>query len=241
MAYRYRKPYRVKRKKPILRSRIFRTGILITTVAGAVIYFLFFSEFFQIQKIILTGDKIFSEENISTLIAGKNIFLVDINDIEKEILGNFPQAAKVKIRRNFPDTLNISTEKRMPVALWCESETCFLTDKDGVIFQESQNETSLIKISGKKEMLSEEKIAQILDIQTKLSALAGVTTTEAIIVSKERLNIKISEGWEIYFNTEGNLDWQIQELALVLEKQISPEKRKNLEYIDLRFSRVYYK
>ena len=67
------------------------------------------------------------------------------------------------------------------------------------------------------------------------------TTTGAVIVSEERLNVKTSEGWEIYFNTADDLDWQVQELALVLEKQITPEKRRNLEYIDLRFSRVYYK
>ena len=60
-------------------------------------------------------------------------------------------------------------------------------------------------------------------------------------VSEKRLNTKTSEGWEIYFNLKGDLNWQITELGLVSEKQIPLEDRGELEYIDLRFSRVYYK
>jgi len=55
------------------------------------------------------------------------------------------------------------------------------------------------------------------------------------------LDAETTEGWTVRFNLKGDLDWQVTELRLALEKQISPEKRKSLEYIDLRFSRVYYK
>jgi len=104
----------------------------------------------------------------------------------------------------------------------------------GLIVGNSVDEADAINVVKKGNTLT-------LDIQDKLKNIAGVTTTRAIIVSEERLNIAVSEGWEIYFNTEGDLDWQIKELWIVLEKQISPEKRKNLEYVDLRFSRVFYK
>ena len=236
----YRKPYRVKRKKAIWRSRLFRISLLFLIIIGAVSYFLLFSPVFHIKKIIITGDKIFSQENIGALADGKNFFLIDTREIKDYILSSFPQTADVKIRRSLPDVLDISVKKRYPAVLWCESEKCSLADKNGVIFREAADE-NLMRISGKKEELGKEKIAQILDIQDKLKNIAGVTTTEALIVSKGRINIGISEGWEIYFNTEGDLDWQIKELGLVLEKQISPERRKNLEYVDLRFSRVFYK
>jgi len=58
---------------------------------------------------------------------------------------------------------------------------------------------------------------------------------EVSIISEERLNAKTSEGWEIYFNLEGDINWQLTKLGAVLEKEIPPEKRENLEYIDLRF------
>lgn len=224
-----------------MRSRVFWIGILSFLAIAVIYYFLFFSGFFKIKKIIITGDQIISEEIARTFVARNNIFLINAAKIEKDILSGFSQIAKVKISRSFPSTLNISIIKREPAAVWCDLEKCFLTDNDGVNFREAPTETDLIKITGAKELVGRESISQILRIQKELKDKSIATTTRAFIVSEERLNIKTSEGWEAYFNLKGNLDWQLQELNLVLEKQISPEKRRNLEYVDLRFSRVYYK
>jgi len=55
------------------------------------------------------------------------------------------------------------------------------------------------------------------------------------------LDVKTAEGWEIYFNLEENLSWQLTQLYLLLERKISPEERRTLQYIDLRFNKIYYK
>ena len=240
MAYRYKKSYRIKRKKSVLKNRFFWFGILLLAVIGGISYFLFLSGIFQVKKVMVDGG-VKWEENIRPLVPPKNIFFINTSKTEKDISGKFPQIAEIKVRRSFPDALKISVIERTAQALWCEEEKCFLMDGGGGMFGESQSETSLIKITGAKELLGKEKISEILEIQVKLKNVLVATTTGAVIVSEERLNVKTSEGWEIYFNTADDLDWQVQELALVLEKQITPEKRRNLEYIDLRFSRVYYK
>lgn len=242
MVYRYKKLYRIKKNKPILGSRFLWLGILIAVIIGGTLYFLFFSGIFQIKKISITGADAVREENIKAFFTQKNIFLIDTQKIEKEILDNFPQIATAQIHRGFPDALSVAMAERLAVAVWCKEDKCFLMDNEAVIFTEASSTIDgLIKISGSKEMLDKEKISQILEIQEKLKENLQVTTTRAFIVSEERLNIKTSESWEIYFNLKGDLNWQLQELGLVLEKQITPAKRKNLEYIDLRFSRVYYK
>lgn len=252
MVYKYKKPYRVKKRKPIFKNRFFRLGILTLIFLFSTSYFLFFSEIFQVEKIVVTGDEKVPTEDMKSLIEKnlenkiiflktKSIFLLDLAKIEKDILGNFPQIAELELHRGFPDALNIIVIERLGVAQWCKDDKCFVIDKEGITFEEVSTETDLIKISGPKEMLKKEKIAQILEIQAKLKEQVGITTTQAIIDSEERLNIETFEGWEIYFNLKGDLNWQIQELGLVLEKQVPPEKRKKLEYVDLRFSRVYYK
>lgn len=241
MSKNYRKPYRVKRKRSILRSRFFGLIVLFLAVIVGISYFLFFSGIFQIGKIIITGEKKVSKEAIESLVHRQNIFLIDTPKIKKDILDNFPQIAEVEINRSFPDSLNILVAERLAIAVWCEGERCFLVDSEGVNFEESPVEISLLKITGAKELLNKEKISQILEIKDKLKNSLGITTTQAFIATEERLNVKTSEGWEIYFNLKGDLNWQITELGLVLEKQIFPPKRKNLEYIDLRFSRVFYK
>ena len=219
-------------------------GFLFLVPMGGISYFLFFSGIFQIENIMVSGNGKVSQEKIESLVADNNIFLVDTGKITKDILNNFPQLAKAEVRRGFPNALSIVVAERASLAQWCQDNKCFLVDGEGVIFEEvfaPEEAERLIKIAGERELLNKEKIAQILDIQVKLRKTAGVTTTKAFIVSGERLNIGVSEGWEIYFNTENSLDWQIQELSLVLDRQISPEKRRKLEYVDLRFSRVYYK
>jgi len=58
---------------------------------------------------------------------------------------------------------------------------------------------------------------------------------ELLIVSEARFEAKTLEGFQIYFNFQEDLDWQLTKLKAVLEEEISQERRKNLEYIDVRF------
>lgn len=235
----YRKPHRIKKKKPIFRRRFFRLGILISVMFGGLFYFLFFSGTFQIEKIIVSGVEWAPE--IKLLVPRKNIFLIDTVKIREDILNNFPQIAEAEIKRAFPDAINILVTERIAVAVWCEGGNCFLIDRQGVVFEKAPPEIDLIKIFEEKESITQEKLSQLLEIQSKLKKVLDISITEALFVSEQRLDLKTSEGWEIFFNLKGDLDWQITELRLILEKQIPPERRGELEYINLRFKRVYYK
>ena len=55
------------------------------------------------------------------------------------------------------------------------------------------------------------------------------------IVFPQRLNLRMVEGFEIYFDPRADIDWQLTKLNSVLKEKIPPEKRKDLEYIELRF------
>ena len=120
----FRKPHRIKRKKPILKNRFFWLGILIFVFVVSLSYFLFFSEIFQLEKIIVTGEEKVSKEDIKLVVEEKiekkilffktkSIFLVNISEIKKDILGGFPQIAEVEIKRSFPDALNIVVVERL--------------------------------------------------------------------------------------------------------------------------------
>ncbi|MGC9048834.1 MAG: cell division protein FtsQ/DivIB, partial [Patescibacteria group bacterium] len=66
-----------------------------------------------------------------------------------------------------------------------------------------------------------------------------INTDQGIIGLKAISN----EGWQAYFAPTEDINQQITNLEFILKNQLSdPEKRKDLEYIDLRFgNRVYYK
>ncbi len=66
----------------------------------------------------------------------------------------------------------------------------------------------------------------------------GVLVEEISVISEERINVKTSQGWEIYFNPKKDLEWQLRKLGADLDEFIPLEKRKDLEYIELRFGNL---
>lgn len=249
----FRKPYQVKRKKSILKNRFFWLGILFLVFIGILFYFFIFSSFFQVKRVIISGNegvpkeeiKAFVEDNLEKKILflpTKSIFLANLRKIEKDILNNFPQIAEIEIGRGFPNTLSIIMVERLAIAVFCQNENCFLLDTEGVIFGETKSENELIKIKkGQKEktfslgekIIEKDYLEKIFKIQKNISELE--IKIEEFVVFKERLNVKAEEGWEIYFDLKGDLNWQLTKLSLVLKEKIPPENRGDLEYIELRF------
>lgn len=257
----YRKPHQFKKKKPFLKKRFLVFGFLALILAGGAFYCLFLLNAFWVDEIIVSGQKKVSREAIEFLASGrldnkalffqtKSIFSVDTGQIEKDILDAFPQIAEAQVKKSFFDAVKIAVVEREPSAVWCQDAKCFFIDETGIIFEEASLNTDLLLIDNLgpaveavpgARAVSEEKLGQIFKINSGLVKTAGLSAKRAVLASEDRLNIETSEGWEVYFNLRGDLDWQLTELVLVLEKQISPEKRRNLEYIDLRFNRVFYK
>jgi len=83
-------------------------------------------------------------------------------------------------------------------------------------------------------MIERDYLEKILKIQKYLFEELKLGTKEFLVFS-QRLNVKTDEDWEIYFDPRGDLNWQLTKLNSVLKEKIPPEKRKDLEYIELRF------
>jgi len=157
---RRRKPHRFKIKKPVVKNRFFLSGFFIFVFLIVILYSLFFSDFFQIKEVVVSGNKkVLKEEIIKVaeneflkkklFFPAKNILLVNLGNIKENILDAFPQIADVKIKRKLPKTLSFNILERKGVAQFCrafelftkeESQTvyqkCFLLDEEGVVFEE---------------------------------------------------------------------------------------------------------
>lgn len=192
----------------------------------------------------------------------QSIFLLNQKEIQKSILENFLPVSEVNFKRKFPASLSLEFKERIPAAIWCkeiirenilDKEECFYVDREGVIFEEitrtadniilppiKDTQPMLRVVLGQK-VLPEKALRFIEEIEKKLAENFQINVEEIIIPEENRLNIKTSEDWQIYFSLEKDLNWQIVEFNLLLGKEIPLKNRKNLEYIDLRFSKVYYK
>lgn len=154
--------------------------------------------------------------------------------------------------------------ERLALVNWCREEQCFSLDIEGIIFKESHLEKGLIKIKDEQNVtplilgervIEKDFLDKILEIQSKISeelkmfskaedfsAHGGQIKLKEFVISTERLNVKTLEGWEIYFDLQNEIEWQLTKLKMVLEREIPSEKRKDLDYIDLRFGNYsYYK
>ena len=257
------KPYRIKRKKSIAKNRFFWLTISTLIFIGGIFYLVCFASFFQIKEINVPELQKISADSLKDLISNqikkkillfesKSIFLVNIDEIEKLILENNRQVAAVDLKRALPDKLFLEIKQRQPWAIWCSfNYDCYYIDEKGIIFAKSEEiPPPILKINnlfleseiklGEK-VIEEDLIEKIQKINSKFKENIKIDIEKFDIPVEERLNVKTVEGWEVYFDPKGDLNWQMVEINLVLEKEIPLDKRGNLEYIDLRFSKVYYR
>lgn len=196
--------------------------------------------------------------------SSKSLFLINSRDMEEELLARFPQIGEVHIKRGLPRTLVVEVREREPFAEICQpSGECFVVDQEGVAFEKSailKDEESGLKVLEVKRQglvlwLAQErdmrlgKQAIILDylqavdaVHRNLEQQLELGIDKITLAKDNRLNIKIEQGFKLYFNIDRNIENQLFNLGLVLEEKISAEELLGLEYIDLRFgNRVYYK
>lgn len=280
------KPYRNKyyKRRNSRRSRINRKGKLGQSKGFWVfifswfaflgfVYFLLFSPVFKLRQIGFSQtegvDNAVLEGLVRQELASRflwvlprdSYFLFRSNRIKKQALILFPVLRTVQVKKNFPNGLGLSVEKRVPLALWCfEKEQCFLIDQERIVFQQtplkigSPTRQALIEFSDLllvfsnkppvavlSEACSKAEMEQIAAIAVFLKGKLNISPESFTFQAENFLNVKTTQGWQIFFDLSLDLKLCLTKLQLLLEKEISKEQLKTLEYIDLRFSKTYYK
>lgn len=227
-----RKPHRIRKKKSIWKNRFFRLSILLFILTGMVFYCVVFFSFFHVKKIIILGNEKILAQDLKNIIEQKtkSIFLADLSNVEQALLEKFVYLEAINIKRKWPDGLTARIKEREPIGLWC-GESCYLIDKEGTELGEiSLASTTLDLVIYSEQGSEKDKITAILEIAQKIDI-------KKFIILVDRLTAKTIEGWEIYFDLEGDISQQFFNLEALLEEQVSFN-----QYIDLRFgNRVYYK
>ena len=260
----YSRVYQIRKKKSIFRNRFFWPFILILVILSGVFYLVSFSNFFQVKRTEISGNQRVPSENLENILkeeieqeilflSSKSIFLVNFNKIRERLLTEFPQIAKVDLKRNFPDKILVQIKERKPMAIFCQpqpEENCVLIDEEGIIIEQVsiKDLPKLAKIMGNidsprlgEKVIEKNYLASILEIQRELT-LNQKIEIKKFIPLEGKLTVYTLENWQIFFDPWGDILDQILNLTILLKEKIPPENRRNLEYIDLRFGdRVYFK
>lgn len=260
---------RRKRSKGRSFSRTPLIGVLSGVgIAVGLAYFFLFSSFFQVTDVELinaTEEEIFYEReegrerkiltavssNLSRSVAGKetrSIFLTPFSQIEEELLRNFPYLRDVSFAREFPRSLRVSFFERIPVGAVSAGENVFfLVDKEGVAFFRTSSSWGflILERNPKKEVkegvrfIEKEKLRLIRKAASLLDEQGGVSAERVRVNAPEEAFFFTEEGWYVIVNLQGDLSLQAEKLAQALPV-LSKEEREGMDYMDVRFSRVYY-
>ncbi|MDO8581923.1 MAG: hypothetical protein Q7S16_03535 [bacterium] len=228
-------------------------------------YTLFVTPFFTIQSVTILGlNKIQQEEmqdRIAEFLEKKqwgvlqqgNIFLLRINNLVS-YFKNDVRIATMRVQKNYEErSLVVTVEERVPIYIVSLPDRAFAIDKEGMALiplSVPVPQGTLPIILDKRERsatLGTKVIAdtEIIFFNTLNNELARIAPFTSIIIgepSPEAVTFSVQEGWALYLNLTDDPKAQFERLRVLLTLKIKPEKRKKLQYIDLRFGeRVYYK
>jgi len=113
-----------------LRSIIYK--IMILAVLGGAFYFLFFSSFFSVKNIEISGNNLIAGEEIKKAVMevadrkifkifSNNLLLIRKADIEDSIKSKFSNITTLEVDRKFPGSLKIAVKEKPIDILWCNA------------------------------------------------------------------------------------------------------------------------
>lgn len=237
---------------------------------GAVVYVLFFSPFMIISKIeafgaLTIGDSAIEKKIIAEMekkyfsfLKKNNFILFSKKRIVNALKDEFIKIDTVEIVKKFPDKIRVSVKEKRITFVLCGGESCFAIDDAGLAYAPAdfegnrlgENELPIIRDESKKiinqgsEALAVDYAEFVLDIRDKLQNELNIDLEREIHtpnIASGDIRMMTREGWRIMLDNNIPAAKEIEMLRVTLNK-IDAEKRKDLDYIDLRINnKVFYK
>ena len=146
---------------------------LILTLAGFLRIFFIRYPYFGLNKVEIEGAREEKYLAIRQGLLGKNIFLLRLEALKREIETLFPDASCELIERRFPDGLRIVLRKRQGIAQIRKASRFYLVDQSAMIMDSVPDAAflALPAISGLEDKIKEPKPGQSYNIKELNNAL----------------------------------------------------------------------
>ena len=191
----------------------------------------------------------------------RNLFLVRKSAINNKLKSEFNRLEVSSIEKKFPRAILIKVKERQPELVWCSGGVCYLVDKSSLVYsganvtdEEINKNRFLVVIDDNarpveigKTIIGENFIQYLKEIDAVLVDELGLPIEEnyhtpALSSQEVIVKIKEGEGWLLKFSSTVSPKDTKKILETVFERELSSEKRNNLDYLDLRVKgKVYYK
>jgi cell division protein FtsQ len=202
---------------------------------GFMIYTLWYSPFFSVDKIEVTGLVRLTDAEINSVadVVGKSIIFANPTSLEKVLQEAFPELVNISVEIGIPNKVMVNLVERQPVIAWQQDKQTFWIDENGVAFLPHGKGDPEITVQG-SELLSippatsesigkDEETLQALPVELVNAILAiapeAPENTPIVYDSQHGLGWLDPQGFQVYF---GNSD---ENMALKLKVYTKTFKR----------------
>ncbi|MBI3963577.1 MAG: hypothetical protein HY341_01115 [Candidatus Kerfeldbacteria bacterium] len=161
----------------------------------------------------------------------------------------------LRITTRLPDTLVVTIRERIPRLTWVSQDTTFSVDRQGVVSEQIEEgsvnpEFPRVFDLGNAPtrvgdtVIDPALVDYVFTVRGRLPGIIGGPIDYFSVPkgSTTELHARTQEGWEIYLDRSVPLDVQLENLQLLLERKFTDAQRRQLRYVDVRYTdRVYYK
>lgn len=229
-------------------------------VVMAIAYFMFFSRALSINDISVSNNHSITTESIQDaliqsgnsrffLLRENNFFLMTEGRVNAALAKAIPEVKFVETQRTWPNKISIKVIERNPGFVILSAGNYFLVDDEGTVVKQVQSpenflvaEDQLLENFAQGETLST-KLAPFVTSMNKLwPAKVNTPIARAKFPGKAGSDVEFvtSSGWSVLFSLDRPAREQLNNLVLLLNKQISARDQEKLAYIDLRLNKWAY-
>lgn len=251
--------------RPSKRAGVFWIFLASFILMLALVWFLFISSFFMINKTEISGLSRVDESEINQLIedqldkkilfffSQRNIFLLSKEDLSTNILQDY-NFSEIVIKKSIPKTLKINLSERPYAFIFQEGEDYYYASKDAYIIKDQavseedmekyfilENKSKLIRISDSAKInLKTDYLNFIFRLNEALDYQLDLNPNKYIIEQElNSLILDLKDGPLVYFNLDKDPVEQFEDLSIVKKEKIGDNFNK-LNYIDMRYGDLIY-
>lgn len=229
--------------------RLFQ-GLLFLFACGVVMLVGVYSPLFTLQRVVVHGNKYLQVEDveqIARVYKGQPIFQLKTDAVTQQLLQDLRIESAV-VRRELPDTLDISIEERQPIATIATNYGYADLDRQGLVLASYKNlrQMPLPLITGVKiqdrfvgDANTDENVQSILAFLQQLDTNALNQISEVNAADMSAVTLYTTSAVQIRL---GSLErWE--EKAQLTQDFLDalPQSKHAIEYVDFRFRAPYIK
>lgn len=220
---------RAARQKKARRRQLKILLIFFIIIAIITLVIMCFTVFFKVEKVNVTGSKIYSKSQIikaSKLTTKDGIFFVSEEDIEKNVRKECPYVDSVELKRDFPNAVQLIVTDAKEYAYYSADEKYYILSSNGYILKQQtdvpENVFQIITsgISGKAgqkakyKNSTEEQLVKTLITQLQNN---DINIDVIDVTSAFQIHLEVEEKYTVYLGKNEYLEDKIKHLNGMLD------------------------